>query len=130
MFCVGVWNELPQDVYQWFADYFELKAILALGSRETSATLFTYLEEPELGALLIHNKRLFEIISFDLSIWQDKLLFTKGLFLSCNDPLKSPKYTTSSLAQKVLGTPSSLSASESLGVPIYMYVLNSVIFSC
>lgn len=50
---VGVQNKPPKDVPQWYADYFELKAILALGSRETSALPFNYLEELLLGVLPI-----------------------------------------------------------------------------
>ena len=41
---VGVRKKLPQDVPQWYTDYFELKAMLASGSRETSALPLNYLE--------------------------------------------------------------------------------------
>lgn len=44
----GVQNEPPQHVPQWYADYFELEASLASGSKETSSPLY-YLEL-ELGA--------------------------------------------------------------------------------
>lgn len=39
---VGVQNEPPQYVPQWYADYLELKAILTTVSRETSALPFNY----------------------------------------------------------------------------------------
>lgn len=38
---VGVQNELPQDMLLWYVDYFELKATLAIGSRETSTPPIT-----------------------------------------------------------------------------------------
>ena len=49
------------------------------------------------------NNRLSNIIAFDLSIGQGKLLFTKLLFFLsfCNDSLKSPRCVSSSLAQDV-----------------------------
>lgn len=34
-------------VHRWHVDYFELKAMLASGSRETSAPPFNYLKERE-----------------------------------------------------------------------------------
>lgn len=61
---------------------------------------------------LVHN-RLSETTSFDLSIRQGKLLFTKCLFLSpCKEALKPPRCVTSSLAQCVLHTSILLSISE------------------
>ena len=39
---VGFQNESPQDVSLWYAAYFELKATLALGSRETSTHPLIY----------------------------------------------------------------------------------------
>lgn len=52
---VGVQVEPPQDMPQWYADCFELKATLAAGLRETSAPPLKYLEEFELGVLLIRD---------------------------------------------------------------------------
>lgn len=51
----GVSEQAPQHVSQWYRDYFELKAVLAEGSRETSVPLFNYLEELELGSLPIKD---------------------------------------------------------------------------
>lgn len=34
-YCVGFWNEPPQDVPQWHAGYFDLKATDPASSRET-----------------------------------------------------------------------------------------------
>lgn len=47
-----VQNESPQNVPHWYADDFELRAVLASDSRETSALLpaINYLEELKLGA--------------------------------------------------------------------------------
>lgn len=45
---VWVPNKPPKEAPWWYADYIELKAILASGSRETSA--HNYLEESELQA--------------------------------------------------------------------------------
>lgn len=48
-----VQKEPPQDVPLWDVDCSGLKAILAAGSKETSAPPFNYLEELELGAMSI-----------------------------------------------------------------------------
>ena len=50
---MGVQNKLPGDVLLWCMDCLQLRAVLALGSRETSAPPFYSLEELELGALPI-----------------------------------------------------------------------------
>ena len=50
---VGIQNKSPQDAPLWYADCFKLKGTLASGLRETSAPLFSYLEELELEALPI-----------------------------------------------------------------------------
>ena len=79
-------------------DYFELKAIVALGSRLTFYPPFNFLEK------LAYNKRLSQSLS-DPPIRQGKLSFTRHLlFSSCGDPVKPPKGITSPLAQGVLHT--------------------------
>lgn len=52
---MGVQNEPPQDVSQWYGDCFELEAILALGSRENSALPLNYPEEPARKRLITNN---------------------------------------------------------------------------
>lgn len=49
-------NEPPQDMPVWYVDCFELRAILATGSRENSPPAhFNCLEEFELGVLPIRD---------------------------------------------------------------------------
>ena len=48
---VRVQHEPRQDVPQGYADYFELKAILASGSRESSPFSLNYLKDFELEAV-------------------------------------------------------------------------------
>lgn len=53
VYSAGVQNESPQGVPHWYTDDFELRAVLASGSRETFVPPFNYLEELELEALLL-----------------------------------------------------------------------------
>lgn len=53
LYCVGFRNEPPQDVPQWHAGYFDLKATDPAGSRETLLPCFNVLEEFELVTWLI-----------------------------------------------------------------------------
>lgn len=64
----------PQDVPQWYVDYFELKVTLATGSKEISDPPFIYLEEFELGPLSI------TIAFLTYLNLQGKLLLIKHLF--------------------------------------------------
>lgn len=49
---VGAQNDSPQDVPLGFGDFFEVKAILALGSRETPTPPFSHIEKDELGTYI------------------------------------------------------------------------------
>lgn len=77
-------NEPPQDVPQWSVDYFELKAILASGSRDLPLCL-NYLEALHSGALPLRDYQ--KKNSFNLSIEQGKLFTKYLLFLPYNDLL-------------------------------------------
>lgn len=100
---MGGQKKSPHGVPQWCADCFELKRTFTAGSRETSAPSWNRLEL-ELGVLSVmrdyHNNLL------GPPTWQGKPLFHEPLFFSspCNDPLKSPRHLSSSLAQNGLYT--------------------------
>lgn len=51
----GIQNELPPDGPPWYANYFELRAVLASGSRERSDPPFNYLKELEVRTLPIRR---------------------------------------------------------------------------
>ena len=117
---VRVQHEPHQDVPQGYADYFELKAILASGSRGSSPFSLNYLKDFELEAVPM---RWSEITFFDTFTGQGKLVFMNCL------PLWSPAVAfcspqgallrglTSSLAQGVCYTSTPLFTSERLTYP-------------
>lgn len=135
---MGVQNEPPHDVPRWYWDYSELKAILALGSGEISALTLNYLEEFELKALLIIRDYQ-EIISFESSLGQGKLLLTTCLFFlpSCNDPRgpqpslahPSPGCLTYLNPPPYLRTSPACGASDSHAYEVPMCAILKLIFS-
>lgn len=57
-------NEPPQNMSQQYADYSELKETLATVSREISIPLFNYLEEFELGDLMIRDYQRYLLLTY------------------------------------------------------------------
>lgn len=109
---VGVQNEPPLNETLWYVDYFEVKVILASGSRKFLP--LPWLSRRTSIRSLAHNKQLSEITSFDLCLGQDKILFTNHvLFLSsCSDLLKLPRAPYLIPSSRCFIDPRSLSISE------------------
>lgn len=61
---MGIQNEPPQNMSQQYADYSELKETLATVSREISIPLFNYLEEFELGDLMIRDYQRYLLLTY------------------------------------------------------------------
>lgn len=91
-------KEPPQHVTLQDMDCFELKATLAVGSRETCILPLTTWKNLNRG--LAHNKSFAEIAPFDLSVGPGKLPITEQEF-SLQRPGKPPRHLTPSLALKV-----------------------------
>ena len=137
---VGVQNKSPQDLPQWYADYFELKATLATGSKETSAPILP----PQLpGRIwirdLAHNKLLSEITSFDL-YGRQTCFYCRSALITPQWPLETPKVRYLIPGSGCL-TPQSPFLSPNFclwglwlshvgRLPIHICVLHLIIFSC